>query len=327
MRVSVARAHHGGPAARLPADGPPVRRLPALTRFDGLLLLMVLIWGANFSLVKAALVEIPHQSFNALRMAIASVLFLGAITATGWPRLRRADWVRLALLGIVGHFVYQLCFMGGLARTAASNSSLLLGCSPVAVALASAMAGHEKVSRAQWAGAALSVAGICLVVGTGVHFGGSSFVGDTLTLCAVVCWAVYTVGSRPLLARLSPLVVTGLTMVMGTVLYVPAAWPELMSLDFARVHAWVWIALGFSAVLALNVAYLIWYTSVRRIGNIRTSVYSNITPLVAMIVAAVFLGERLTAPKLLGAAAILLGVAVTRLPARPSPESDPPPEE
>ena len=49
--------------------------------------------------------------------------------------------------------------------------------------------------------------------------------------------------------------------------------------------------------------------------------------LLSMIVAAVFLGERLTAPKLLGAAAILLGVAVTRLPARPSPESDPPPEE
>ena len=216
-----------------------MRRWSALTPFDGLLLLMVLIWGSNFSLVKAALAEIPHQSFNALRLVIASAIFLVAILAKGWPSLSRADWIRLALLGIVGHFVYQLCFMGGLARTTASNSSLLLGCSPVAVALASAMAGHERVSRAQWVGAGLSVVGIYLVVGTGAHFGGASLAGDFLTIGAVVFWAIYTVGSRALLDRLSPLVVTGLTMAIGTMLYVSTAFSELVRIDTGRIHAWV----------------------------------------------------------------------------------------
>lgn len=304
-----------------------MHRSSTLTSFDGLLLLMVLIWGSNFSLVKAALVEIPPQSFNALRLVVASTLFLVAILAKGWPSLTRKDWLLIAFFGFVGHFVYQICFMGGLARTTASNSSLILGCSPVAVALASALAGHEKVSHVQWAGAGLSVVGIYLVVGTGADFGGVSLAGDFLTLGAVVCWAIYTVGSRSLLARLSPLIVTGLTMGVGTVLYVPAALPGLLRLDVSRVPVWAWAAVVFSSIFALNVAYLIWYTSVQRIGNIRTSVYSNVTPLVAMAVAAISLGERITMSNVGGAAAILAGVFVTRRATGPQAAADPPAEE
>jgi drug/metabolite transporter (DMT)-like permease len=304
-----------------------VRRWLSLTPFDGLLLLMVLIWGANFTVVKAALADIPPQAFNALRLVVATGIFLTAILLQGVPSVLRRDWMRMAVLGIIGHFVYQFCFMSGLARTTASNSSLVLGCSPVAVSLASALAGHERILRSQWAGVLLSVAGVYLVVGAGAHFGRSSLVGDSFTLLAVACWAVYTVGSRDLLARYSPLVVTGLTMAFGTAAYVPASLPSFLQLEWGRVHLWAWTALVFSSILALNVGYLIWYTSVQRIGNVRTSVYSNVTPLVAMTVAAVFLGERLTATNVLGASAILGGVAITRWAAKAHAAADPPAEE
>ena len=304
-----------------------MRRSLALTPFDGLLLLMVLIWGANYSVVKASLTEILPQAFNALRLIIASAVFAAAMLYQDWPRIERRDWMRLAVLGAIGHFIYQACFMGGLARTTASNSSLIIGCSPVAVALASAIAGHERVPRAQWAGVFLSVTGVYLVVGRNADFGTASLIGDALTLCAVACWAIYTVGARELLTRYSPLTVTGLTMLLGTALYVPATMPELTAMDWGRVHVWAWVALVLSALLALNFAYLIWYTSVQRIGNIRTSVYSNIIPLVAMSVAALTLGERLTGAKIAGAACVLSGVAITRMFSRKGTEPEPPAEE
>jgi len=304
-----------------------VRRSLTFTPFDGLLLLMILIWGANYSVVKSAIKEIPPQAFNVLRMGVASAVFAAAIFARGRPRVARADWARLALLGTVGHFVYQVCFMAGLSRTTASNSALIIGCSPVAVSIASALAGHERVLRAQWAGVLLSVLGVYLVVGTGARIGGSSLAGDLFTLGAVCCWAVYTVGSRPLLARYSPLVVTGITMFAGTALYTAASTAQLAQLDWGRVPAWAWASMVLSAVLALNVAYLIWYTSVLRIGNVRTSAYSNFIPLVAMSVAAVALGESIAASKLAGAAAILAGVVITRLAARPRGAPEPPAEE
>ena len=274
---------------------------------------MVLIWGSTYTLVKVALSEIPPNGFNTLRLIVASAIFLCALAFRGLPRIPGRDWLALAGLGIVGHFLYQLAFVGGIARTTASNSALILGCSPVMVALGSAMAGHERVAPRQWAGVLLSLAGVYLVVGSSARFGGASLLGDLLSLGCVVCWAIYTVASQPLLERHSPLVVTGLTMAIGTVFYVPAGLPDLLALDWGRVSLQAWTATVLASVLSLNVGYLIWYTGVQRIGNLRTSAFSNVTPIVAMAVAAVFLGERFSASTIGGAVAIVGGVAVTRL--------------
>lgn len=304
-----------------------MRRWLTCSSSDALLVLMVLIWGGNYAVVKSALAELPPQAFNAVRMVVASVVFAAAFVVKGGAGVARADWARLAVLGTVGHFVYQLLFMSGIARTTASNSALLIGCSPVAVSIASALAGHERVPRTQWAGVLLSVLGVYLVVGAEAEFGGASLAGDAFTLGAVCCWAIYTVGSRSMLARYSPLTVTGLTMIVGTALFVPAAIPQLVQVEWASVPAWAWSSALLSALLALNVAYLIWYTSVQRIGNVRTSAYSNFIPLIALSIAAATLGEPVGTAKLAGAGAILAGVVTTRLAARTRAKADPPAEE
>ena len=295
------------------------------TSIDGLLALMVLIWGSNYSIVKAALAEIPPLAFNGVRLIIASALFLAALAAgygrraaangnsPGGLRLTRGDWLALAGLGVIGHFTYQLCFMSGLARTTASNSALILGCSPIATGMLTAAVGHERVNRVHWIAAALSVGGIYLLVGHDFALGGPSRAGDLLTLGAVCCWSIYTVGSRALLDRHSPLVVTGCSMAIGTALYVPVAARDLGRVSWAALGGDVWAALVFSAVFALFTAYLIWYTAVQRIGNIRTSIYSNLLPVVAVLVAAAWLGDRLSPARITGAAAILAGVFASRL--------------
>jgi drug/metabolite transporter (DMT)-like permease len=104
-----------------------------------------------------------------------------------------------------------------------------------------------------------------------------------------------------------------LSMAIGTVLYVPAVWPHLRNASWAAVSGGTWAALVYSALFALCVAYTIWYAAVREIGSARTAVYSNVIPIVAMFTAVVFLDEPLGARKLLGAAAVLGGVALTRM--------------
>ncbi|MBI4475594.1 MAG: EamA family transporter [Acidobacteria bacterium] len=316
------------------------------SRLDLLLLLMVVIWGANFTVLKIALAAIPPLAFNGLRLLIASAVFMALVpfVASGFSRkiFRRAsaqstefdggrverlkaeattershrparrDVVRLAALGFIGHFIYQLCFIEGVARTSVANSALIIGTGPVSVALLTAVAGHERVTARHWAGAALSVFGIYLLVGRDAELSRETLTGDLLILLANLCWAFYTVGARPLLKRLSALVVTGYSMMIGTVFYLLAAFPELARQDWSAVRLSTWLALFFSGLLALNVAYLIWYTAVQRLGNIRTSMYSNVVPIVAMLVALLWLGERIGAHKVLGAAAILSGLAITR---------------
>lgn len=294
-----------------------------MTRLDLLLLLMVVIWGANFTVIKVALVDLSPLAFNSLRLVIASLIFIAPLAGAGARRMSPSDLVGILALGVVGHFVYQLCFLGGIARTSVANSSLIIGTSPITVALLTAAAGHERVRWLHWVGAALSVAGIYLLVGGDAELSRESLVGDLLILLANACWAIYTVGARPLLKRHSALVVTGYSMMFGTALYVAVGFPELARQNWRAVHLSAWLALAFSGVFALSVAYLIWYTAVQRLGNIRTSMYSNMVPIVAMLVAVVWLGERIGANKLVGAAAILSGLALTRVGRAPEDSTAP----
>lgn len=299
-----------------------------MTRVDALLVLMVLIWGANFSVMKIAFEEVPPQPFNALRLILASAVFLAAIH---WARrhvsaggsvssilhtpalLTRRDRIDLIWLGLLGHFGYQFCFVGGVALSTASNAALIIGATPAVVAVASALLGRERISGFHWAGAALAAVGIACVVGPGVSFGGATWRGDLLVMGSVACWSAFTLGSASLIRRHSPLYVTGMTMVYGGVPYIAMALPQIVRVPWAEVSAWTMGALVLSALLALNLSYVIWYAGVQRLGPARTSIYSNGVPIVAMVVAAVWLGEALTLPKVIGAAAVLSGVALTRV--------------
>jgi drug/metabolite transporter (DMT)-like permease len=300
---------------------------------DALLVAMVLIWGANFSVLKRAFAEIPPQSFNSIRILVASAVFLAAIGAAAraqaggrrvsrvlWTpdALTRRDWWDLAWLGIVGHCLYQLGFAGGVDLTSVANAALLMGATPVVVALLSMALGRERLNALHWAGVALSVLGIYVVVGRGASFGGATLRGDLLVLGSVFCWSTYTLGAMRLIGRHSPLFVTGVTMAMGGVPYVLIALPQMLHTDWSAVSAWTWAALVWSGLFALNVAYLIWYIAVQRIGPSRTALYSNVVPIAALAVAAVWLGEPITGAKAIGATAILGGVLLTRIGRRPS---------
>jgi drug/metabolite transporter (DMT)-like permease len=286
---------------------------------------MTIIWGSNFSVIKSAFRELNPQAFNAVRMIVASLAFLVVMAAARWlaprtevstfyspARVSTREWAQLAVLGLIGHVFYQLCFIGGLARTSVANSSLMLAVTPVLIAVISALLGHERIGRAHWIGALVSSAGIYLVVGKGFSLGGPALIGDLLMFGSVCCWAIYTLGTRPLMERHSPVAVTGLSMALGTLVYVPLVWPDIRAVEWSRVSAWTLGLSIYSALFALCVAYTIWYVAVRQIGSARTSAYSNLIPVVAMTSAVLFLGEPLGWRKVIGAAAVLAGVALTR---------------
>jgi drug/metabolite transporter (DMT)-like permease len=292
------------------------------------LVLMVLVWGANFSVIKRAFVEVPPQAFNAVRLVIASVVFLAAIALArrlarrGDPvssvfhtshSLTRRDRIDLVWLGLVGHFGYQFFFVGGVALSSASNAALIVGATPAALAVVSALLGRERISPLHWVGAGISALGIYFVVGHGVSFGGTTLRGDLMLMCSVACWVTFTLGAASLIKRHSPLYVTGMTMVFGGIPYVALALPQILRVPWMDVSAWTLTALVLSALLALNLAYVIWYMGVQRLGPARTSTYSNGVPIVAMAVATVWLGEPLTWNKILGATAVIGGVLLTQL--------------
>jgi drug/metabolite transporter (DMT)-like permease len=128
----------------------------------------------------------------------------------------------------------------------------------------------------------------------------------------VLCWSIYSVASQSILKRHSPLVVIALTFSFGAALYVLTLSPVLIATDWSAVSGFSWLMMLISALLALNLSYWIWYTGLKRLGGSRTSVYSYLTPVVAMVVAAIWLSEPIAANQLAGAGAIFAGLLITR---------------
>ncbi len=276
---------------------------------------MAVIWGVNFSVVKWSLREMMPLAFNALRLTFASVLILGVL----WLRERslrvlRADLPRILLLGLVGHTGYQLLFINGIARTTATNSSLILASTPVFVAVIGTALGLESLRGAAWFGVVLSFFGIALVIhgsSGGLSFGSVTLLGDLLVLAGTICWSLYTVLARSLLERYSPLKLTAISMGLGTIFLVIASVPVLAVQDWQTVSLPAWGGLAYSFTLAIVLSYVIWYTGISRVGNTRTALYSNLTPLFAVAVAWVTLGEVITTQQIAGAILVFVSLYIS----------------
>jgi drug/metabolite transporter (DMT)-like permease len=91
-----------------------------------------------------------------------------------------------------------------------------------------------------------------------------------------------------------------------------ASTPALLHTDWSSVGVGGWLAVFYSSVISMGVAYIFWYRGLRILGPTRTSVYSNLQPIVALLVAWVFLGENPTIFQGVGAATIIAGVFLTR---------------
>ena len=287
-----------------------------MTPLDGLLLLMILIWGSNFSIVKVALNDFPEGPFNAMRLLVATIVYLTVIFGTSArERLRaltRRDWIELFFLGSVGTFLYQFCFVASVKRTSVANGSLIIGVSPIVIALMSAVAGHERIRAVRWLGICVAMFGLYLVVGHGVDMTGQTWRGDLLMMGGVLCWSLYSVASQSILKRHSPLIVIALTFSFGATLYVLSMVPVMLATEWRSISRFSWSMMLTSALLALNLSYWIWYTGLKTLGGSRTSVYSYLTPVVAMAVAAVWLGESVSTNQMAGATAIFAGLLITR---------------
>lgn len=287
------------------------------------LLVLTLVWGMNFAVVKGALVVIPPMAFNALRFPLAALTVYLVLRFRGPLVLpERRDWLRILVLGLAGNGIYQLLFIQGLDRTTAGNTALLLATVPVWAALLAAVTREGTLDRWVAGGIVATLGGMLLVVLGGpaeLSLGGETLVGDLMAVGAAVLWASYTVGSRGLILRYGSVAVTAWTLWSGTVMLILLGIPELMTLPWAEVPLLAgWGAVVFAGVLALGLSYLLWYRGVHRLGSARTATYANLVPVVALLTAWIVLGEIPTAVQIVGAGIILAGIVLARLGSRPS---------
>ena len=281
------------------------------------LTIAVVIWGINFAVVKQTLTEITPLAFAGLRFSLAALLLVFILRLKGQDlRLRRNELWKILILGGVGVAGCQACFTLGVARTSASTASLIMATTPIFVIPFSALLRIERITPFMGLGVALSALGTGLLIGIGsneMSFTSEAFSGNILVLGSTICWAVYTTLAKPLMGHYSSLKLTTLATITAGAILLLLASGELSRLQWAEISAQGWLGLCYSFALSSAVTYAIWTSSIMRVGDIRTAVFMNVIPIVAVIASWILLGEVLGAWQAIGAAITLGGVTLTRV--------------
>jgi drug/metabolite transporter (DMT)-like permease len=136
--------------------------------------------------------------------------------------------------------------------------------------------------------------------------------GIWLVLAGTFCWTAFTVLLQPYARRLDAIQLSAFTMCGGTIPMIALAPFSLSHTDWATVGIGAWLAILYASVLSMGLAYLFWYRGLRVLGPTRTAVYSNVQPVIALIVAWIFLHETPTIWQAVGTGTIITGLFLTR---------------
>lgn len=229
--------------------------------------------------VSAAITEAPLFTLQTVRYALAAVLLLVVARVTGWrvPRPRGREWLWLAGVATAGLVLFNVGVVRGVAHAEPAVIGVAVAAIPMLLAIVPAIVTRTLPARAVIAGAIVVTAGAVLVEG----FGTTDAAGVGYALLVLVCEAGFTLLAVPVLPRLGAFGVSfhavwmaaaGMA-VVGVATEGAAAVTTLGTVDLlAALHL---------AVVVTTLAFLLWFTAVRRLGSGRAGLLTGVVPVSA----------------------------------------------
>jgi len=286
-----------------------------------------ILFGASVVAVRVAVQDIPPFTLAILRFGQGGFLLILLLLI--WARdLLRIGWrdvPYLALLGVIFFTIFPVTFNMSLRLTEASRGALMLATMPLWSVLLARLAKRERLSTRQIFGVLLAFAGVGVVLAErGLTFVGTSLslVGDALMLVTALCGAVYGVLAKRMLTRYNAMTVTAYTMIFGTLLLVPAAFFEDPSSAMARMRIDTVVLVLFLGIFGGAIGYFLWTFALTRLSPTQVAVFVNLNPMIATLLGATLLAEKITGIFIAGFVAVLAGVLLVNLRGRGQLERD-----
>ncbi len=273
----------------------------------------VIVWGASFIATKVALNDISPVVIVWLRFAMGVVILgLAVIARRQFALPTINEWGYFALLGFLGITFHQWLQSNGLITSAAGTTAWIVAATPVFMALLGWLVLKEGLGGIKVFGILLAAFGVLLVVTDGdllsITAGKFGAPGDILILISSANWAVFSVLSRRGLkshpaARMMLFVMT-MGWIFTSIMFFSSK--GMNEIPLLSINGWMSVA--FLGIFCSGFAYIAWYDALQALSTAQAGVFLYIEPLVAMVVAAIILGEPMTWASLLGGAVIILGV-------------------
>ncbi|MDQ6619098.1 MAG: DMT family transporter [Pseudomonadota bacterium] len=283
-----------------------------------------LFWASNWIVGRGMATDIAPFAMTFLRWFFAILMlmpFAWRHVRREWPVVRRS-WVPLLLLGLIGVGTHNALAYLGLNYTTATNGVILNSFIPVMIVAISWIFLGERLSRTQLAGVALSLAGVLAILSRGSLAALASLqlnVGDLLVIASMSMWSLYTVGLRWRPAGLHLFTFLFVLACIGDLAVLPLFIGEMMLGRVPVMSATNLAGLLFVSLFSSVLAYIFWNRGVEMVGASVAGLFVHLMPVFGVVLAWLFLGERLAGYHVLGIALILTGIFVTSRIGRPIP--------
>jgi len=289
-----------------------------------LMLALIIFWGGSFVVVKIALNEgLTPIAIATFRFLIAGGLFLAAILfkknrKRNWRFLvERKDIPTLLILALTGVTFFFSAQYTGIQMAGASLAAILVCLlSPVIIAVLSSKMFKENLTKQQISGIGIAAAGTFIVVtgGTLSFSHNTEYVlGSLILLATPVLWATYSLLGKKIMEKYDPFIVVACVTMLGGLCLIPFSLAEnsLHQIFTMSLHAW--LAILFLSLTCSVLGYYIWFYVLKQVGATVTSSFLFAEPLITVLFAVVFVGEKVGLSILAGGLLICIGVCLVTM--------------
>lgn len=281
----------------------------------GMLTLATSTWGSAFIAGKIAIESFDPATISFLRFLGAALLLFPImwIFERNRPKHTKKDWILFMLLGLTGIALYNICFFYASKYAPVIKSSLFIAANPMLIMLLSGVFLKEAITKRNVVGLLLAFLGVITIITEGNPMVILKFQFefiDLILLGAVITWALYSVLGRVVLQKYSSIVSTTYAVGFGTLFLLPFSLIEQPWERFSDSTLSAWLAIGHMSVFVTVLGFILYYYGIQKIGAAKASIFINVMPVSAVVMATLFLGEVLTIGTIIGACFVISGVYV-----------------
>lgn len=281
---------------------------------------MAALWGASWPWGRVVAQSMPPLAAASLRFMLASVVLLLWMQRSGrlpaLARLRSGQWLGMGCAAAAGVMGYSIFFFLALQRVPAGKAAIVVTLNPAATLLLAALLFREALNWTIGLGVAMAVAGAVWAISSGTPaqaLGSPVGLGELLLLGCVVCWVVYTLISRAVLARIDAVTTSAVTSGLGAAMLLvaslvvegPGAWAALVQAPLT-----VWACLVALALGATALGYGWYLQGVKELGAGAASGYIALVPVFGVVFSSLWLDEPLGLALVAGGLLAIAGMVV-----------------
>ena len=277
--------------------------------------------GATRYLVNA----IDPLAIGSFRFGIGFVLLLPVALLQGgrWPA--RRDWLAVVGLGLLFFAVFPLLFNASLIFTTAARGALALSTLPLLTMIVGAALGSEALTWRKSLGVLIAMFGVVLALLSGLTTApAGAWRGDLLMVGAALCMALYSIWSRPFIARSGPIPFTAMAMAVGATCLILISCAYGNFAPVAHFGMAQWLAASYLGAFGAALTFYLWAFALARTTPTRVAISVTVNPVVASLVGAVLLHEPLSWSLAGGIVTVFAGIWIATTSGRqPRPAAQP----